>query len=174
MIRLLLVLFVLVSPVVGFAEIYWGDLHVHTYYSKDSELHGLASTEHVDKACEYAKTNGLNFVAVTDHSENDGSLGKMTSDRINGSGMGTVVALSSGETPTLNIVATGDGANITKVEIIKNGDGANPVHTETFNQSYIDYSWTDSSYTSGDFYYVRVIQSNNERAWSSPIWVVTL
>ncbi|MBI4689699.1 MAG: DUF3604 domain-containing protein [Nitrospirae bacterium] len=43
----------------------------------DAELGGLSSTENVDKACQYAKNHGLNFVAVTDHAESSGN-GKMT------------------------------------------------------------------------------------------------
>lgn len=375
-----LVTVLLLAPPLVFSEVYWGDLHVHTYYSKDAELHGLASTETPDMACSYAKTNSLNFVAITDHSENDALGGKMTQTlwestktqiqtgncaetstfipfigyewtnttyghksvifkdieipwssvfnsqsytippalwtaldsagyqssavtlphhpaggptrtnwdyqhpayqplveiysehgnseyedsyesitsnpnyythsvnyalgtkkfrmgliagtdahdakagsvndgdtitnstynggliavhapsltreniwyaiknrhtyatsgpkiildfKVNGYGIGATALLDSGETPTLHIFAVGSGANITKLEVIKNGNGANPSHTVTFNQGSIAHDWTDSSYISGDFYYVRIIQGDNERAWSSPIWVVT-
>jgi hypothetical protein len=375
----LIIFIVLLFPALCLAETYWGDLHVHTYYSGDAARWGLSSTETPEKACQYAKNNGLNFVAVTDHSENGTFSGWMDSEKwtytvdklknntycaetstfipfvgyewtntthghksvifknldipwsavfnaesyalptslwtaldnggyqstavtlphhpaggpkptnwdyhvtnyqpiveiysehgnseyygnwrainpsyststvdyalgtkrykmgviagtdahdaqagsvadgdsvadhpynggliaviapsltresiwyaiknrrtyattgpkitlafsINGSGMGTVTAVSSGEKPTLHVYASGWGANISKLEIIKNGDGGAPKVTVNYNQLSVTYDWTDNNYTSGDFYYVRVTQTDNERAWSSPIWVVT-
>ena len=37
----------------------------------------------------------------------------------------------------------------------------------------LDLEYTDAPGTGTDFYYVRVIQKNGQRAWSSPIWVDT-
>lgn len=65
----ILATFLQLAPPDAFSEVYWGDLHVHTYYSGDAANWGLASTETPDKACQYAKDNGLNFLAVTDHAE---------------------------------------------------------------------------------------------------------
>ncbi|MBI5194990.1 MAG: CehA/McbA family metallohydrolase [Nitrospirae bacterium] len=93
---------------------------------------------------------------------------------INGNKMGSDVILASGEYPALEISAQGaDSSLIDHIDIIKNGSSVTPVHTQTFSQNAVSYSWTDADYISGDFYYVRVIQRNNERAWSSPIWVTT-
>ncbi|MBI4709563.1 MAG: DUF3604 domain-containing protein, partial [Nitrospirae bacterium] len=92
---------------------------------------------------------------------------------INGNKMGSEIILASGEYPALEISAQGVRSVIDRIEIIKNGNSVSPVHTQTFSQNTVSYSWTDNDYISGDFYYVRVIQSNNERAWSSPIWVTT-
>lgn len=93
--------------------------------------------------------------------------------QINGFGMGSTAIVSAGTNPTLNITGSGIGSNIGRIEIIKNGVGGTPANVAYFNSPSVSYSWTDSNYASGDFYYVRVIQNNLERAWSSPIWVVT-
>jgi hypothetical protein len=58
------------------AEVYWGDIHVHTSYSSDAFMHGSLALP--DDVCAAAKNNGLNFAAVTDHAEYNPVTGRMS------------------------------------------------------------------------------------------------
>ena len=44
-------------------------------------------------------------------------------------------------------------------------------HINTTGESNVDFEVKDTSMLQGDYYYVRVKQSNDAMAWSSPIWV---
>ncbi len=51
-------------------NIYWGDLHVHTSYSVDAFIGGMAPGRYVDEAGMYAAyCSRLDFYSVTDHAE---------------------------------------------------------------------------------------------------------
>jgi len=51
-------------------RIYWGDLHVHTSYSVDAYIGGMAPGRYADEAGQYALyCSRLDFYAVTDHAE---------------------------------------------------------------------------------------------------------
>lgn len=55
------------------------------------------------------------------------------------------------------------------VEIIKNGTvlASRRPHSEVVDWEYTDHGDAHDD----DYYYVRIIQSDNEMAWSSPIWI---
>lgn len=92
---------------------------------------------------------------------------------INEYSMGAAAMLPANTKPTLHITATGAGSNISRIDIIKNGNSSRPAHSVGFSAASAAYSWTDHEYKSGDYYYIRIIQNDLERAWSSPIWVTT-
>ena len=51
-------------------RVYWGDLHVHTSYSVDAFISGMAPGRYVDEAGQYALyCSRLDFYSVTDHAE---------------------------------------------------------------------------------------------------------
>ena len=60
-------------------------------------------------------------------------------------------------------------ADITRVEIRKNGE---MVFTTEPNKRNVELSWRDEQFDENQtsFYYVRIVQANNEEAISSPIW----
>ena len=90
---------------------------------------------------------------------------------INGFPMGSTVQLPAGTKPTLEIHATAATGRIARIDVIKNGKSSAPIHKQWCVLPSVSYSWTDNDYTSGGFYYVRVVQEDLERAWTSPIWV---
>lgn len=71
--------------------------------------------------------------------------------------------------PVFAIRATGTDA-ITRVEIKKDSE---LVHTIEPNTTTTEFIWTDPHFNPSQecYYYVRVVQTNNEEAISSPIWV---
>jgi len=72
-------------------------------------------------------------------------------------------------TPTLAVMAVGT-APIARIEIKKN---SRVVFTRQPNATNLSLKWRDDAFESGGpcYYYVRVVQENNEEAISSPIWV---
>ncbi len=59
---------------------------------------------------------------------------------------------------------------IREVALVRNNEVIYTVHPETTES---DFQFRDSQPAAGEsFYYVRAVQTNNEIAWSSPIWVV--
>jgi uncharacterized protein DUF3604 len=73
------------------------------------------------------------------------------------------------KSPTLVIEAVGT-APITRVEIKKNSQ---IVHTVQPGETAVKLQWQDPEFKPGEtsYYYVRIVQENNEEAISSPIWV---
>ena len=71
--------------------------------------------------------------------------------------------------PLLTVEAVGT-ASIATVEIKKNSE---VVHTERPGDTQISLEWRDPQFDTGSecYYYVRILQENNEEAISSPIWV---
>lgn len=88
---------------------------------------------------------------------------------VNGNPMGTEIRSSSADSAreiTLNVCGTGF---IDIIEILKNNE---PV--AVFEPEAEDFTggWRDTAPAEdGDYYYARVKQRDNHRAWSSPIWV---
>ena len=75
---------------------------------------------------------------------------------------------SSSETPRLDIRAIGTGT-IEQIDIIKDNTFAYTAEPQTGE---VTVTFTDSAATAGThYYYVRVIQSDGNMAWSSPIWI---
>ncbi len=89
--------------------------------------------------------------------------------RLNGEVMGSEI--SSAGSPEISIVVTGTDA-IRKIEITKNNQVVKDFLPGAMNY---DLSWTDKEFGENEscFYYVRIIQENNEEAISSPVWVNT-
>jgi hypothetical protein len=71
--------------------------------------------------------------------------------------------------PTLKIGAIGTSL-VTRVEIKKN---SRIVHTEEPGETAVQFQWQDPEFKPGEtcYYYVRIVQENDEEAISSPIWV---
>ncbi|NOZ22841.1 MAG: DUF3604 domain-containing protein [Planctomycetes bacterium] len=89
---------------------------------------------------------------------------------LNGFTMGEKITVTDPEESRVLSVRVAGTANIDHVDIVKNNndlyrqDGAGPT---------AEFEYVDQMPASGtDFYYVRVTQSDDEMAWSSPIWVV--
>src|SRR5262249_46340635 len=75
--------------------------------------------------------------------------------------------------PALDVVVLGT-APIDRVEVLRDGRA---VHEERAagNAGEDRFHWTDGEPVKGErpsYYYVRVIQKDNQMAWSSPIWVI--
>jgi hypothetical protein len=71
--------------------------------------------------------------------------------------------------PLLSILAVGT-APLARVEIKKNGQ---IVSSREPHATHVSFTWRDDAFEADGpcFYYVRVVQDNNEEAISSPIWV---
>ena len=55
------------------------------------------------------------------------------------------------------------------VEVVRNGE---VVHTQPVGRLDMTLTWCDPEPTTGrSWYYVKVTQTDGERAWSSPVWV---
>ena len=71
----------------------------------------------------------------------------------------------------LNVLAAGTGS-LDSLEILKNNE---VVHSQAGSGKVIRLEWEDAadrrSIPGEDFYYVRVTQTDGNRAWSSPIWI---
>ena len=55
-----------------------------------------------------------------------------------------------------------------KATLIRDGEAIFEIKTET---GVIEFDFEDSAPLGNHYYYLRVEQSNGERAWSSPFWV---
>ena len=86
--------------------------------------------------------------------------------KANGRIMGSEI--KSVESPVFAVSAVGT-ADISRVEINKNGE---IVFTAEPNKRHFELSWRDKDFDKSQtsFYYVRIFQSSNEEAISSPIW----
>lgn len=71
--------------------------------------------------------------------------------------------------PSFDVRVVGT-AEIVKIEVKKNSE---VVHTFEPKSGTAEVNWTDDGFKAGDsaYYYFRVVQSNNEEAISSPLWV---
>jgi len=77
-------------------------------------------------------------------------------------------AFETASTPVLHVKVAGT-STIQSVEIIK--DGKFVYKTEPGSDA-AEFDYTDTSAASGEsWYYVRVIQTDRNMAWSSPIWI---
>ena len=75
---------------------------------------------------------------------------------------------SASEPPRLDVRIIGT-AKIQQVDIIKDNTFAYTAYPDVEELSF---SYTDSGIEAGThYYYVRVIQADNNMAWGSPIWV---
>jgi len=91
--------------------------------------------------------------------------------RLNGRMMGEEIREESGEERVVTVLAAGT-ANIGTIEILKNNA---VVHTQQGPGKTARLEWGDpvKKRAAGreDFYYVRVTQTDGNKAWSSPIWI---
>ena len=94
--------------------------------------------------------------------------------KINGSVMGSELALKTDTHPELYVKAIGTDI-LDTVEIVKGYIGRvlpfPTVHQVSPGTNALEFTWTDPAPSSDCFYYVRVTQADGEMAWSSPIWV---
>jgi hypothetical protein len=85
--------------------------------------------------------------------------------------MGNEIREERGEERVVTVLAAGT-ANIDTIEILKNNA---VVHTQRGSGKVARLEWSDpeNERAAGreDFYYVRVTQTDGNRAWSSPIWI---
>jgi hypothetical protein len=91
--------------------------------------------------------------------------------RLNGFRMGEAVREEQPGRRELTVLAAGTG-NLDSLEILKNNE---VVHSRAGSGKVIRLRWEDGpnrrSIPGEDFYYVRVSQTDGNRAWSSPIWI---
>jgi len=84
--------------------------------------------------------------------------------------MGDEAHLSSEETGRKFKVVVGGTNTIDKVQVIKSNK---EVYTEKGQSRFLEFRFEDDQPLRGtEYYYVRVIQTDGEMAWSSPVWVV--
>jgi hypothetical protein len=83
---------------------------------------------------------------------------------------------SSKEAPKLDIYVRGAGVPIRSVEIMgrfktlhAEGSAEKPLNKDEVHLTWSDPDWDKQ--TGEQWYYVRVIQQDDEMAWSSPVWV---
>jgi hypothetical protein len=76
--------------------------------------------------------------------------------------------IKSVESPVFAVSTVGT-VDISRVEINRNGE---IIFTAEPNRRHFELSWKDKDFDKGQtsFYYVRIVQANNEEAVSSPIW----
>jgi hypothetical protein len=87
---------------------------------------------------------------------------------------GNVMGSEYRESDLPEISVTVGGTNtLESVEVMKysNSSGWESIHTESSAQLTCTFAYTDTDFTEDSLYYVRVIQTDGEIAWSSPIWV---
>jgi len=85
--------------------------------------------------------------------------------RVNDACMGEVLHCDG--VAKIHVQALGT-APVQRLEIIKNNQ---IVHKLNGNEENISYTWEDPAPRAGDYYYVRILQRDGHRAWSSPIWI---
>lgn len=75
---------------------------------------------------------------------------------------------ASDQPPTLQIHVVGT-APIATLEIVRN---AEPCHSLSPNTTEVNLTWTDPApLTAETSYYIRIVQADEELAWSTPLWV---
>ncbi len=79
---------------------------------------------------------------------------------------GDIAAVSGGFRLWVKVIGT---APIRQIDIIRSNTF---VHNLNPMQKEVTFTWVDNQPKTGDsYYYVRVIQTNDQMAWSSPIWI---
>jgi hypothetical protein len=90
---------------------------------------------------------------------------------LNGAHMGSELpSLAERECPCLSIKCRGTNG-LDQVRVVKNG---RPLHTiSCHGENTAELDWADATYDGETpcSYYVRVVQTDGESAWSSPIWI---
>ena len=88
--------------------------------------------------------------------------------RVNGALMGEKIATPSGKPVEVKVVARGAG-DIAKIEVCRNNKF---IYTTTPAGREAGFTYVDQSPLSEpSYYYVRLIQKDEEIAWSSPVWL---
>ena len=88
--------------------------------------------------------------------------------KVNDCWMGSDLALGSTDPRRLVVKVIGT-APLSSVTVIKNNED---VHTWQNSAQGADLVWEDTAEAhTGDYYYVRVTQEDDEMAWSSPVWL---
>lgn len=88
--------------------------------------------------------------------------------RIGGAFMGEEIRVGD-EVPTVRAKILGTDT-IRNVALIRNNE---VIYTMNPGSEDVEFEYTDREAEDGEnFYYVRAVQTNDEIAWSSPIWVV--
>ena len=81
---------------------------------------------------------------------------------------GDIVTTGKGFKLVVNVIGT---THIRQIDIIKNQEF---LHNRQNQPQETKFTFVDNEKGAGeDFYYVRVVQDDNNVAWSSPIWVTT-
>jgi hypothetical protein len=115
-------------------------------------------TKSVDRDGIFDALKSRRTYAATDHIFVDFALG----DQVMGE-----EAVSAGP-PEFTIAAEGT-APIARIDIIKDGTFA---YTTSPNARTTKFTWRDQNFKADEsYYYVRIIQSDKNMAWASPIWV---
>ncbi len=144
--------------------------------AKGYRLGFICSTDHgygVSYACVYAKEKTREGVYEALHERRcygSTAYGIVLDVRSDGHLMGTEYA--DGDGAALAIHARGY-APIRSVEVISNGKVVQSWGSaeEPLGEREVDLSWKDKPRAKLRYYYVRLILSDDEMAWSSPIWV---
>jgi hypothetical protein len=80
---------------------------------------------------------------------------------------GEIVPASGDSRLSVKVIGTGP---IRQIDVIRNNTFVHTIHPVTEKQ--VSFTWVDNQPRTGErYYYVRVIQANDQMAWSSPIWV---
>jgi hypothetical protein len=71
------------------------------------------------------------------------------------------------------ITATIDGTdNLENIVVFRDGKIIHELKAEQLaGQKHYELDFTDNDFSNNSYYYLRLIQRNNEIGWSSPIWV---
>lgn len=85
---------------------------------------------------------------------------------VNGHSMGGSVTASEGSALRVEALVGGT-APIERMELVRGGEVVHSVEGSSLIESF---GW-DGVVSGGGYYYLRVTQSDGERAWSSPVWV---
>ena len=87
--------------------------------------------------------------------------------------MGSQIKLEQGKKPTFDI-KVGGTADLKNVTVCRfNGETWTEPMSENIKRGNDRFmgTWEDTEIDASGIYYIRVLQRDGERAWSSPIWV---
>jgi hypothetical protein len=89
--------------------------------------------------------------------------------KLNGVFMGDEITVSDSESSKVMEVEVHGTAPIDRIDIIRSNEVLRSYHPSQWD---FEETFVDDGYSSGeDFYMVRVVQKDGNRAWTSPIWV---